>query len=101
MTVTQEGETLDVQGATCKRGERYARQEFVQPLRTLTSLVRVDGGSRPVFPVKTEGVIPKEKIPEALQVLRQMMLKGPVHAGDIVIKDVVGTDVSIVLTAGD
>ena len=38
MEVTHEGETvLSVKGNTCKRGDAYARQECVAPLRMVTA----------------------------------------------------------------
>ena len=43
ITVTGEGEKIEsVTGFTCPRGETYARQEFVCPMRILTGSVRTE-----------------------------------------------------------
>ena len=62
MTVTLEnGAFVSVRGNTCKRGESYARQECVAPLRMVTAVVPVSGSAAPLS-VKTRTPIPKEKI---------------------------------------
>ena len=40
-------------GNQCKRGEAYCRQEVSCPMRTVTSLVAVEGAEHPLCPVKT------------------------------------------------
>ena len=60
ITVTMEnGEVKDVAGYTCARGEKYAREEVTNPTRTVTSIVRVEGGNLAAVSVKTKEVIPK------------------------------------------
>ena len=58
--------TLDITGNTCPKGEAYARNEFTAPVRTLTSLIRVEGRRNQVVSVKTNGEIPKGKIGECM-----------------------------------
>ena len=49
LTVVQEADgEVRVTGNTCKRGETYGRQEMTCPMRVVTSLVRLEGGVRPV-----------------------------------------------------
>ena len=55
ITVTMEnGEVKDVAGYTCARGEKYAREEVTNPTRTVTSIVRVEGGNLAAVSVKTK-----------------------------------------------
>ena len=49
-----------VTGNTCKRGEIYGLNEVTNPVRVVTSTVKVNGGELPVVPVKTAGAIPKK-----------------------------------------
>ena len=42
------GKVLSVSGNTCKRGEKYAIDECTNPVRMLTSTIRVNGGALPV-----------------------------------------------------
>ena len=54
MTVgVSDGKVVSVQGNTCKRGEEFACQEAVEPMRILTSLMRVEGRDKP-FSVKPQ-----------------------------------------------
>ena len=36
--------TLEAQGNTCPRGEEYAKNEIVSPMRTITGSVGISGG---------------------------------------------------------
>lgn len=98
LTVTSDGGELKVAGNTCPRGEKYARQEFTNPMRTVTSSVFVSGGRMPLCSVKTGGVIPKSLIPEALEAIRACRIEAPVHIGDVVISDICKTGVDLVAT---
>jgi len=93
-----EGE-IRVSGHTCKRGEKYAIQETTCPMRTLTSLVKVVGGEGPLCPVKTENVIPKALIGEALSEVKAAAVEAPVKIGDIIIENIAGTGVNLVAAA--
>ena len=98
MTVTLEnGAFVSVRGNTCKRGESYARQECVAPLRTVTAVVPVSGSAAPLS-VKTRTPIPKEKIRACMQALSALSLTAPVHMGDVVLPDVCGTGVDVIAT---
>ncbi len=50
---------LNVSGNTCKRGETYARDEIVRPVRMVTSIVKVRNGKIKMLPVKTKNPIDK------------------------------------------
>ena len=41
----EKGAVVQVTGNTCKRGEIYGRKEVTAPERTVTSTVKVEGGS--------------------------------------------------------
>lgn len=95
---TADGE-MKISGNTCKRGEMYARQESVCPMRTLTSLVRVRGGEGPLCPVKTKENVPKAKLNDVLKVVRTVTVDAPVRIGDVLVRDIAGTGVDLVATA--
>lgn len=100
VTVTlEDGEIREIQGNTCKRGEVYAKKEVTSPTRTVTSTVRVLGGTRPVVAVKTKTDIPKEKIFACMEEIDRAELQAPVSIGDVVIENVCGTGTSVVATA--
>lgn len=92
------GEVVSVSGNTCKRGEIYGRQEVTAPVRAVTSTVRVSGGSAPVVPVRTNGSIPKEKIFECMEKIRNASVTAPVKIGDVVISNAADTGIDIIAT---
>lgn len=85
---------------TCPRGEAYARREAVSPMRTVTSSVAVEGGVRPVVPVKTVPDVPKDRIFPVMDAIRDLTVPAPVRAGDVLLRDVAGTGADVVATAG-
>ncbi len=96
LTVTHAGKTvLRVKGNQCKRGKDYAAQELADPRRMVTTTVRVQGGLHPLLPVYTAAAIPKPLIFELLSELRGLELQAPVHAGDIVLANALGTGVNV------
>lgn len=97
LDVTETAEGVVVRGNTCKRGEEYGRQEYTNPKRVVTSLVRLDGGG--VVSVKTDGLIEKGRIFELLALLKDVVLARPVAIGDVVLADVFGSGVSVVATS--
>ncbi|MBM6887545.1 DUF1667 domain-containing protein [Pseudoflavonifractor phocaeensis] len=52
----------------------------------------------PCCPVKTSGDIPKGIIPQAMELLKDVRLQAPVHTGDTVVSDILGTGVSWIAT---
>jgi len=100
ITVTMQGETIEkITGNTCKRGEAYARTEVTAPVRTVTSTVKVTGGSLPVVSVKTKADIPKEKIFACMEELYAVKVKAPVHIGDVILENVCETGIPVVATS--
>ncbi len=96
LNVTHEGEAIvDVDGATCKRGEQYAEEELTDPRRMVTTTVRVVGGLHPLVPVYTSAPIPKARIFDLLDLIREAEMEAPVRVGDVVLERVVDTDVDV------
>lgn len=95
LEVTENKGEIVVKGNSCSRGLEYGKQEYVNPSRVVTALVRTKAG---VVPVKTTGVIPKTKIPQALKEIGALQLN-KVKFGQIVIKNLLDTGVNVVVTS--
>jgi CxxC motif-containing protein len=91
-------ESGEIQGQGCARGEEYGRSEFMNPVRTVTSTVRISGTGQPRCPVKTGRPIPKSKVLEAVRFLDGVELQAPVLTGDAVCRDILGTGVDFIAT---
>lgn len=94
----ENGAVVSVSGHSCKRGETYAHEELIHPVRMVTALVRVRGRTEPL-PVKTDRPIDKTLIFAALDALKPVVAEPPVRIGDVVLARVCGTAVSFVATA--
>lgn len=88
--------TFKVSGNTCPRGDAYARKELTTPERTLTCTVAVSGGRRALVSAKTAGEVPKEQLLDCMQAIRRLTVQAPIHAGDILVYDLLHTGVNLV-----
>lgn len=86
---------VTVTGHTCPKGQEYAINECLHPMRTVTATVRVSNRPDTMVSVKTAQPIPKEQMMEVMALLRQTQVKAPVAIGDVVLTDVLGTDIVI------
>lgn len=91
-------DNLNVSGNFCPRGASYAKQELLDPRRTLTTTVRCKSKLLEVCPVKTNGAIPKGMLLEAMTEVNKLNILPPVHIGDVLIKDLLGTGIDLVAT---
>lgn len=88
--LTEEGSFVEVTGNTCKRGAEYAKTECTDPQRTLTTTLRCEDGS--MVAVKTDRTIPKDQVLETMKRINSVIVKLPVHIGDVVLKDLYGSN---------
>ncbi len=93
----EDGKVVAVTGNTCPRGKQYAIDECTNPMRTVTSTVRTACGG--VVAVKTDRVIPKALVFEAMREIDRACVTLPVRIGDVVIEKLLGTDANVVITA--
>lgn len=97
VTVSDDG-SVSVAGNTCPRGEAYGEKEVTHPTRTVTSTVKIDGGTIARVSVKTASDIPKEKIFGVMEEIRASRVAAPVSLGDVIVKDAAGTGVDVIAT---
>ena len=93
LTVSGEKDQLTVTGHACPRGEVYAIAECTNPVRTITSIVRVANREDCMVSVKTYAPVPKDKIFEIMAVIRNSTVTAPVKIGDVIIDNIYGTQV--------
>lgn len=87
-----------VTGNACPRGAVYGHGEIKNPVRVLTSTVKLTGGLYRRCPVKTDGSVPKGKLMEIMKQLNAVELTAPVHIGQVVLSDAASTGVNVVVT---
>ncbi|MBA7598658.1 hypothetical protein ES703_12656 [subsurface metagenome] len=99
ITVQNNGEKIiSITGNDCLKGIKYAKEEFINPLRILPTTVKVLGGELPLVSVKTEKAIPKRLLLKAMTEIVEIEVKAPVKIGQVIKDDLMGTGVSLVAT---
>lgn len=93
---TENGEVKTIEGNTCKRGYDYAYSEVTNPVRTITSTIKLENGK--IISVKTDKPIPKELIFKCMEEINKTTAKLPVKIGDILIENILNTGSNIVAT---
>jgi CxxC motif-containing protein len=87
---------LIIEGHSCKRGEEYAREEFIAPKRILTTTMQVESGFLPLVPVRSDKPIPKDLLEGTLNEIAKTKIKAPIKMGDILIENVLDLDINII-----
>jgi len=99
--ITVRGEGADIahmEGSQCKRGEEYARNEFVHPVRILTTSVKVTGAGCPLIPVRSDKPVPQELLMQCMDIIKTKAVRAPVGRYDVIIPNILGTGANIIAT---
>jgi CxxC motif-containing protein len=89
---------ISLEGNKCEKSEEFVSQELVEPMRILTTTVRVEGARRLVMPVRTDKAVPKRLFPRIMKQLIRVKLQAPVNMLDVVMNDIAGTGANIIAT---
>ncbi|MDO5322579.1 MAG: DUF1667 domain-containing protein [Clostridia bacterium] len=92
------GSIASVTGNTCKRGDAYARQECIAPVRVITASVPVVGGKLARVSVKTAAPVPKNRIFDVMDAIRLISAQAPVRIGDVLCENIANTGANLVAT---
>jgi CxxC motif-containing protein len=89
---------ISMEGNKCEKSEEFVTQELIEPMRILTTTVRVEGARRPVMPVRTDKAVPKRLFPRIMKRLIRVKLQAPVSMLDVVVRDVLHTGANVIAT---
>ena len=92
------GKVISMEGNECKKSEEFVNQELIEPMRILTTTIRIQGARWAVIPVRSDKAVPKRLFPQIMKQLRRIELQAPVNMLDVVVKDIVGTGANIIAT---
>jgi CxxC motif-containing protein len=92
------GKMVAVVGNLCKRGIDFAEQEWINPMRTLTStmILRRAGREAVSVPVRSAAPMPRNRMMAAMAAIRKTAIDHPVAIGEVLIPDVAGCGIDIV-----
>ena len=93
-----QGQEVTVTGNACPKGQEYAVKECTNPVRTVTATVRVANRYNTMVSVKTLHPVAKAKMMDVMTALRSIQIEAPVQLGDVILKDVCGSDIVVTKT---
>jgi len=94
----EKNRAVKITGNKCPKGEKYALSEIQNPVRVLTTSVLAEGMPFKLVPVKTDSPIPKARLIEAMREVKKIKLDRPMHVGDVVVPNFLGTNANLVVT---
>jgi CxxC motif-containing protein len=80
----------EISGYECDRGAKYAKQEFSDPRRELSTTVEIVGARWKRLPVKVTGPVEKGRILEAAREIHTLQVVAPVKLGQVLIEGFLG-----------
>lgn len=90
-----DGRQVTVSGNACPKGQEYAVNECINPVRTVTATVRVSNRHNTMVSVKTAVPVAKDRMMDVMAALRNTQVKAPVHIGDVVLRNICGSDIVV------
>ena len=94
----QDSDVVSIEGSKCAKGKEFVLQELEEPMRILTTTVRIKGAEWAMLPVRSDRPIPKRLLFPVMKELASVELQAPVKMSDVIIGDVAGTGADIVAT---
>lgn len=92
------GKILSLTGAVCSKGEDYVSQELTDPQRNIATSVLVKNGVLPLTSVRLTNPIPKDRIFDAMEQIKEVSVEAPVTVGMVLIKEILGYDSDVIVT---
>jgi CxxC motif-containing protein len=94
----RDGSIVSMKGSKCDKVKEFVLQELKEPMRVLTTTVRIEGARWAMLPVRTDNPIPKRLFLQAIGELSSIDLKAPVHISDVIKRDIASSGANIVAT---
>ena len=94
----QDDNIISLTGNKCDKVKEFVQQELKEPMRVLTTTVRIKGARWAMLPVRTDNPIPKRLFLQAMGELASVDLRAPVHISDVIKRDIAGSGANIVAT---
>ena len=92
LTVSGEDD-LNVTGNGCKNGVKYGISECLNPVRTVTSVLRVSNRCDTMVSVKTSVPGKKQDVFSVMTILKNANVTAPIKLGSVLLRDVYGADI--------
>ncbi|MFA6568635.1 MAG: DUF1667 domain-containing protein [Victivallales bacterium] len=94
----ESGKVVSIKGNECKKGVEYAKNEILQPVRIVTTTVKMSGASIPFLPVKTSKPVKKELCRKIVKKASEIKVKAPIKLGEVIVRNILSTGADLVAT---
>ena len=98
LQVSADGDSWIITGNRCPQGVVYGKQEISDPRRMVTAVMPCENPDVPFIAVRTDRPCPKAMIPDLLNRIYHTLAKKNVKNGDIVIKNIDNSGISVIVT---
>lgn len=96
VTLDENGKITEVTGNSCKRGDEYARAELTNPMRMVTSTVKLTNGLYSRLPVILSKTIPKDRMFDVMEEINKIEVTAPVEINQVLLSDVCGLGADVI-----
>jgi len=90
------GDIVEIRGFACRKGKTFAENEHTDPRRMVTTTVTINGGRWARLPVHATEELPKDRMWDVINQLRNIEVDAPIELGDVIVKGILNSDVDIV-----
>jgi CxxC motif-containing protein len=94
----ESGRVVSIKGNECKKGVEYAKNEILQPVRIVTTTVKISGAQIPFLPVKTSKPVKKELCRKIVEKASGIEVKAPIKLGEVIARNILDTGTDLVAT---
>lgn len=98
--VGDKDKVTSITGNACKRGYTYAESEFLAPVRTLTSTVKINSQKAILVACRSNKPLPKDMVLDCMKEIHKITVNAPICRGDVIIPNILNTGVDII-ASGD
>jgi CxxC motif-containing protein len=95
-TIDNKGDIISLTDYQCKEGKKYAMNECKFSGRVLTTTILTKSSVCKLLPVRSNGLIPKDRLMGCAQFLAKVRVKPPVKMGQIISRNILDTRVDVI-----
>lgn len=93
------GAVLEVKGNECAKGIKFAKEEITNPVRILTTTVKIDSVKSFRLAVRSLEPVPKDLVKDIISELRKIEICPPVKMGQVIGQNLSGSNAKIIASA--
>ncbi|MBN2323459.1 MAG: DUF1667 domain-containing protein [Spirochaetes bacterium] len=96
--VREKNRRVEITGTECARGAEYVRNEYIEPMRVLTTTLTVESGGKRRLSVRTDGKIKKKLLIPCVRYLKTVKAVPPIHMGEVIVENMLDTGMDLIAT---